>query len=126
MTDNDPWADFAFSYRRGQRLVVRVSRIVPVLGLFVSLPCGIEGIVHLGDLDWVLPPEDSVTRYVPGEMIHTVILSIDVDRQRVSLGIKQCGTDPRPRRGDDPRSPLPFEPRKSKSPATLGSYITRG
>jgi len=84
--------------------------------LFVSLDGEIDGIVHLGDLDWVIAAEDSIQRYSVGELVETTILKIEPERQRVSLGIKQLRRNPR--KGDDmgPMDPLPVKPRLPNNP----------
>jgi len=111
MTDSkDPWIYFAERHRRGEKLQVEISKVVHDIGLFCALEGGIDGIVHLGDIDWYKQGEDVVSLYKAGDLIDVVVLQIDAERQRVSLGIKQL----KPRPGDDAddrMEPSPAEPR---------------
>jgi small subunit ribosomal protein S1 len=63
-------------------------------GLFIGLDDDIDGMVHLSDLDWHLPAEEAVARYSKGDMVKAVVLDVDVDKERISLGVKQLEEDP--------------------------------
>ena len=113
MVSDDPWRLFARSHQRGDRLTSVITRRIDDLGLFVDLTGGIFGIVHLADIDWELPGELAITRYAVGDRVETLILSIDPERQRVSLGIKQLsqGPDQRPPgEAPAPETPGPVTP----------------
>jgi small subunit ribosomal protein S1 len=63
-------------------------------GLFIGLPGDVDGMVHLSDLDWNQPGEQAIENYERGQMVEAVILDVDVDKERISLGIKQLDGDP--------------------------------
>jgi small subunit ribosomal protein S1 len=124
MSFTDPWEAFALSHQRDERLTAPVRQRVDDLGLFVDLEGGIYGIVHLRDIDWETPGEQAIQRYAVGDRIEAVILSIDVERQRISLGIKQLSQDPRRRPPGDELAPI--EPRpKSPNPPTPLTQATK-
>ena len=89
----NPWDDFATTHADGHAVRGRIKSITD-FGIFVGLPGGIDGLVYLSDISWNEPGETAVRRYSKGEEIDTVILSIDPDRERISLGIKQLDQDP--------------------------------
>jgi small subunit ribosomal protein S1 len=125
MSYSDPWKEFANNHQRGERLIGIISNVVIDIGLFVSLEDGIDGIVHLNDLDWTIANEDSLSRYFVGDQVEVVILSIRPDLKRITLGIKQLGPDPRPNEGDDPPAPLPVSPRNPRSPDSQTAAVNR-
>ena len=84
----NPWDEFASNYTRGQRISGHIKSITD-FGIFIGLEGGIDGLVYLSDISWNEPGETAVRRYSKGEEIETVILAIDADRERISLGIKQ-------------------------------------
>ena len=88
----NPWDEFAATYARGQRIEGRIKSITD-FGIFIGLQGGIDGLVHLSDISWNEPGETAVRRYRKGEEIETVILAIDAERERISLGIKQLDED---------------------------------
>jgi small subunit ribosomal protein S1 len=89
----NPWEDFAREYKKGDRVKGQIKSITD-FGVFVGLPGGIDGLVHLSDLSWSLPGEEAVKNFKKGEEAEAVVLSIDVERERISLGIKQLEGDP--------------------------------
>ena len=89
----NPWDEFATTHADGHAVRGRIKSITD-FGIFVGLPGGIDGLVYLSDISWNEPGETAVRRYSKGEEIDTVILSIDPDRERISLGIKQLDQDP--------------------------------
>jgi len=89
----NPWEDFAREYKKGDRVKGTIKSITD-FGVFVGLPGGIDGLVHLSDLSWTLPGEEAVKRFKKGDEVETVVLGIDVERERISLGIKQLEGDP--------------------------------
>jgi small subunit ribosomal protein S1 len=71
-----------------------VIKSITDFGVFIGLPGNIDGLVHLSDLSWQAPGEEAVKSLKKGDEVETVVLSIDVERERISLGIKQLGGDP--------------------------------
>jgi len=89
----NPWEDFALSHKKGDRVKGQIKSITD-FGVFIGLPGGIDGLVHLSDLSWSEPGEEAVRKYKKGDEVEAVVLAIDVERERISLGIKQLGGDP--------------------------------
>jgi len=89
----NPWDDFAQSFNRGDKVKGPVKSITD-FGVFVGLAAGIDGLVHLSDLSWNEPGEAAVRNYKKGQEVEAVVLAIDVERERISLGIKQLDSDP--------------------------------
>ena len=89
----NPWEEFAISHDKTQRISGKIKSITD-FGIFIGLDGGIDGLVHLSDISWNEPGETAVRRYSKGEEIETVILSVDPERERISLGIKQLDQDP--------------------------------
>lgn len=89
----NPWDDFAQSYNRGDKISGPIKSITD-FGIFVGLSSGIDGLVHLSDLSWNEPGEAAVRNYKKGQEVEAVVLAIDVERERISLGIKQLDSDP--------------------------------
>src|SRR5512140_3862947 len=89
----NPWDDFAMNHKKGDKVGGQIKSITD-FGVFVGLPGGIDGLVHLSDLSWTLPGEAAVREYKKGQEVEAVVLAIDVERERISLGIKQMDGDP--------------------------------
>ena len=89
----NPWDEFAAAHAEGDRVSGRIKSITD-FGIFIGLPGGIDGLVYLSDISWNEPGETAVRRYSRGEELDSVILSIDPNRERISLGIKQLDQDP--------------------------------
>src|SRR6059036_661574 len=89
----NPWEDFAREYKKGDRVKGQIKSITD-FGVFVGLPGGIDGLVHLSDLSWSAAGEEAVKNFKKGEDVEAVVLSIDVERERISLGVKQLEGDP--------------------------------
>ena len=89
----NPWDEFAMNHKKGDKVRGQIKSITD-FGIFIGLPGGIDGLVHLSDLSWSLPGEEAVHNYKKGEETEAVVLSIDVERERISLGIKQLDGDP--------------------------------
>ena len=90
---SNPWQAFAESHPLGTELEGEIRNITE-FGLFVGLPGEIDGMVHLSDLDWNVSGEEAVRRYNKGDSVKVKVLDVDVEKERVSLGIKQLGDDP--------------------------------
>ena len=89
----NPWEDFDANYNKGDKITGAVKSITD-FGVFVGLPGNIDGLVHLSDLSWTETGEEAVRKYKKGEEVETVVLAIDVEKERISLGIKQLEGDP--------------------------------
>ncbi len=89
----NPWEDFAREFKKGDRVKGQIKSITD-FGVFVGLAGGIDGLVHLSDLSWSLTGEEAVKNFKKGDEVETTVLSIDVERERISLGIKQIEGDP--------------------------------
>ena len=89
----NPWEDFAMNYKKGDRVVGAIKSITD-FGVFVGLDGGIDGLVHLSDLSWNEPGEETIRRYRKGDELETVVLGVDAERERISLGVKQLDKDP--------------------------------
>ena len=89
----NPWEEFAANHNKGDKISGAVKSITD-FGVFVGLPGGIDGLVHLSDLSWTEVGEEAVRKYKKGEEVEAVVLAIDVEKERISLGIKQLEGDP--------------------------------
>lgn len=89
----NPWEDFAQSHKKGDKVSGLIKSITD-FGVFIGLPGGIDGLVHLSDLSWNESGEEAVRKYKKGDELEAVVLAIDTERERISLGIKQMGGDP--------------------------------
>ncbi|QPT38787.1 30S ribosomal protein S1 [Neisseria cinerea] len=89
----NPWEEFAANHNKGDKISGAVKSITD-FGIFVGLPGGIDGLVHLSDLSWTEAGEEAVRKYKKGEEVEAVVLAIDVEKERISLGIKQLEGDP--------------------------------
>ena len=89
----NPWQDFEANFKKGDKIKGAVKSITD-FGVFVGLPGNIDGLVHLSDLSWTESGEEAVRKYKKGEEVEAVVLAIDVEKERISLGIKQLEGDP--------------------------------
>ncbi|UOF94027.1 MAG: 30S ribosomal protein S1 [Bordetella sp.] len=89
----NPWEEFAINFKRGDKVTGAIKSITD-FGLFVGLPGGIDGLVHLSDLSWIGSGEEIVKNFKKGEELSAIVLSIDTEKERISLGIKQLEEDP--------------------------------
>jgi small subunit ribosomal protein S1 len=89
----NPWEEFAGNVKRGDRVKGPIKSITD-FGVFVGLAQGIDGLVHLSDLSWNEPGETAVRNYKKGQEVEAIVLGIDIERERISLGIKQLDQDP--------------------------------
>ncbi|HKY92122.1 MAG TPA: 30S ribosomal protein S1 [Nevskiaceae bacterium] len=89
----NPWEEFAQNYQKGDKVKGQIKSITD-FGIFIGLNGGIDGLVHLSDLDWNDPGENAVRRYSKGQELDAVVLAIDAARERISLGVKQVMQDP--------------------------------
>jgi small subunit ribosomal protein S1 len=89
----NPWEDFSMTHNKNDHVRGQIKSITD-FGVFIGLPGGIDGLVHLSDLSWNQPGEEAVHQYKKGDEVEAMVLSIDVERERISLGIKQLSGDP--------------------------------
>ena len=90
---SNPWDDFAVNHNKNDKVSGQIKSITD-FGVFIGLQGGIDGLVHLSDLSWSQTGEDAVRNYKKGDEVEAMVLSIDVERERISLGIKQMEGDP--------------------------------
>src|SRR5574340_1575805 len=90
---SNPWDDFAINHKKGDKVKGAIKSITD-FGVFIGLDGGIDGLVHLSDLSWSQPGEEAVRGYKKGDEVEAVVLAIDADKERISLGIKQLEGDP--------------------------------
>ena len=89
----NPWDDFAINHKKGDKVRGQIKSITD-FGVFIGLDGGIDGLVHLSDLSWSDTGEEAVRRFKKGDEVEAVVLAIDVERERISLGVKQLEGDP--------------------------------
>src|SRR5690606_12505627 len=89
----NPWDDFAQNHKKGDKVKGAIKSITD-FGIFIGLPGGIDCLVHLSDLSWSAAGEEAKQNYKKGDEIEALVLSIDVEKERISLGIKQMEGDP--------------------------------
>jgi small subunit ribosomal protein S1 len=89
----NPWKEFAENYNRGDKVAGQIKSITD-FGIFIGLPGNIDGLVHLSDISWDQPGEEAVRNYQKAQQLEAMVLSIDPERERISLGIKQLAKDP--------------------------------
>ena len=90
---DSPWAAFADRYNKGDKIIGKIKSITD-FGVFIGLEGDIDGLVHLSDIAWNESGEDAVRDYKKGDEVEAIVLSIDPERERISLGIKQMNADP--------------------------------
>lgn len=89
----NPWEEFAATHNKGEKISGKIKSITD-FGIFIGIDSTIDGLVHLSDISWNMPGEEAVRNYKKGDEIDTVILGVDPERERISLGIKQLDKDP--------------------------------
>ncbi|CAK0741471.1 30S ribosomal subunit protein S1 [Gammaproteobacteria bacterium] len=89
----NPWEEFASTHNKGDRVSGTIKSITD-FGIFIGLDGGIDGLVHLSDIAWNTPGEEAVRNYKKGDQVDAVVLAVDGERERISLGIKQLAQDP--------------------------------
>ena len=89
----NPWAEFSSRVSKGDRVKGQIKSITD-FGIFIGLDGGIDGLVHLSDISWDSADEESIRNYKKGQDLEAIVLAIDTDRERISLGIKQLDDDP--------------------------------
>ncbi|OTG65206.1 30S ribosomal protein S1 [Acinetobacter silvestris] len=92
-TRANPWEEFAKAHDKGEKVSGTIKSITD-FGIFIGLPGGIDGLVHLSDISWNEQGEEAIRRYKKGDTVEAVILSVDAEGNRISLGVKQLNNDP--------------------------------
>jgi small subunit ribosomal protein S1 len=90
---DNPWVSFAGTHPTGTQIDGEIKSITE-FGLFIGLEGNVDGMVHLSDLDWSRPGDEAIAEYSKGDMVKAVVLDVNTDRERISLGIKQLSDDP--------------------------------
>jgi small subunit ribosomal protein S1 len=89
----NPWQEFADNHKKDDKVTGSIKSITD-FGIFVGLDGGIDGLIHLSDISWQESGEEAVKKYKKGDEVEALIISVDVDKERISLGIKQLTEDP--------------------------------
>jgi small subunit ribosomal protein S1 len=89
----NPWDEFSATHHKGDIVSGQIKSITD-FGVFIGLPGGIDGLVHLSDLSWSQTGEEAIRNFKKGDELQAVILAIDVEKERISLGVKQLSADP--------------------------------
>ncbi|MDQ5947064.1 MAG: small subunit ribosomal protein, partial [Pseudomonadota bacterium] len=89
----NPWEEFSQNHKKGDKVSGQIKSITD-FGVFIGLPGGIDGLVHLSDLSWSQTGEEAIRGFKKGDEVQAVVLAIDTDKERISLGIKQLEGDP--------------------------------
>jgi small subunit ribosomal protein S1 len=89
----NPWEEFAAGNSKNDKVKGKIKSITD-FGIFIGLEGGIDGLIHLSDLSWEIPGEEAVRNYKKGDELEAVVLSVDPERERISLGVKQLASDP--------------------------------
>ncbi len=89
----NPWEEFAKNHNKGDKVSGKIKSITD-FGIFIGLEGGIDGLVHLSDISWNATGEEAVRDYKKGEEVTAVVMQVDAERERISLGIKQLEEDP--------------------------------
>jgi small subunit ribosomal protein S1 len=89
----NPWEEFAATHKKNDKISGSIKSITD-FGIFIGLDGAIDGLVHLSDISWAVPGEEAIRNYKKGDEVETMILAIDPERERISLGIKQLEQDP--------------------------------
>jgi small subunit ribosomal protein S1 len=89
----NPWEDFEMNHKKGDKVKGQIKSITD-FGVFIGLPGGIDGLIHLSDLSWSAPGEEAKQNFKKGDELEAVVLAIDVEKERISLGVKQLDGDP--------------------------------
>jgi small subunit ribosomal protein S1 len=89
----NPWELFAAKHNKNERVVGKIKSITD-FGIFIGLEGGIDGLIHLSDISWNETGEEAIRRFKKGDEVEAVILAVDAERERISLGLKQLADDP--------------------------------
>ena len=90
---SNPWQDFGLNFKKGDKIKGAIKSITD-FGIFIGLEGGIDGLVHLSDLSWNVAGEEAIRNFKKGDEVEAIVLAIDIDKERISLGMKQMDGDP--------------------------------
>jgi small subunit ribosomal protein S1 len=110
----NPWDDFAVSHKKSDKVSGQIKSITD-FGVFIGLPGGIDGLIHLSDLSWTQTGEEAIRNFKKGDEVTALVLSIDIEKERISLGIKQLGSDPSGASAGDKEGKAEKAPAKAKT-----------
>ena len=96
----NPWEEFASKHKKDDKITGEIKSITD-FGIFIGLEGGIDGLIHLSDISWTETSEEAVKKYKKGDSFESLIIAIDVTKERISLGIKQLTEDPNPSSNSD-------------------------
>lgn len=115
----NPWDDFSATHAKGDKVSGQIKSITD-FGVFIGLPGGIDGLVHLSDLSWTQTGEEAIRNFKKGDELQAVILAIDVEKERISLGVKQLSADPSGASSEEKSDAKPkAKSAKTKEPAPM-------
>jgi small subunit ribosomal protein S1 len=114
----NPWDDFSATHAKGDKVSGQIKSITD-FGVFIGLPGGIDGLVHLSDLSWTQSGEEAIRNFKKGDELEAVILAIDVEKERISLGVKQLSADPSGASSEDKSEAKPKAKSAKKEAAQL-------
>jgi small subunit ribosomal protein S1 len=109
----NPWDDFAVTHKKNDKVTGQIKSITD-FGVFIGLPGGIDGLIHLSDLSWTQTGEEAIRNFKKGDEVTALVLSIDVEKERISLGIKQLESDPSGASTEDKEDKVAKAPAKAK------------
>ncbi len=112
----NPWDDFAATHAKGDKVAGQIKSITD-FGVFIGLPGGIDGLVHLSDLSWTQSGEEAIRNFKKGDELEAVILAIDVEKERISLGVKQLSEDPSGASSSEDKAAKPAKAKAAKTKA---------
>ena len=120
----NPWEDFASKYKKDDKITGEIKSITD-FGIFIGLEGDIDGLIHLSDISWTESGEEAVKKYKKGDSIESLIIAIDVDKERIALGIKQLTEDPNPKKDTKEESKSKKDDKKAtKSKTTTKKKTT--
>jgi small subunit ribosomal protein S1 len=110
---SNPWEEFAEKNNKDEKITGEIKSITD-FGIFIGLEGGIDGLIHLSDISWTETSEEAVKKYKKGDTVESLIIAIDVPKERISLGVKQLTEDPNPSSSDDKEKKLESKTKDEK------------
>jgi small subunit ribosomal protein S1 len=110
----NPWEDFAADHKKDEKITGNIKSITD-FGMFIGLEGGIDGLIHLSDISWTETSEEAVKKYTKGDSVESLIISIDIEKERISLGVKQLTDDPNPESNTENKVEIKTESEKKLS-----------
>jgi small subunit ribosomal protein S1 len=109
----NPWDEFANNHSKGDKITGKIKSITD-FGIFIGLPGDIDGLIHLSDISWTENSDNAVNKYKKEDDVESIIISIDVEKERISLGIKQLSENPNPEEENTNKTKKEDSPSKTK------------